>query len=57
MKKEVSSPLNLDYTLLKKDSAESLTTTAVETGFESDKYKKEALSDHLGLYSEITLKT
>lgn len=57
MKKEVSSPLNLDYTLLKKDSAESLSTTAIETGFEGDKYKKEALSDHLGLYSEITLKT
>ncbi len=53
--RKFSSSLNLDHTMFKKGTAESIRTTLVETGFEGDEFKPEALSDHAGLMSRITL--
>jgi hypothetical protein len=53
--KRVSSPLNLDHTLVLNGTARAIRTTLVETGYESDLFKEEALSDHRGLFSQIDL--
>lgn len=55
-KKKVSGPLNLDHTMILKNSAGSLKTTLVETNFDARLFKKGALSDHQGLFSKIRLK-
>lgn len=55
MEKEVSSELDLDHTLLAEGTAESIYTTLVETGYNDSEFRADALSDHAGLYSEITL--
>lgn len=54
--KKVSGPLNLDHTMLLKDSAHSIHTSLVRTGFDAKVFKKEALSDHEGLFSQIRLR-
>ena len=53
--KKVSGPLNLDHTLIKKGTAKKIETILVETGYDAKQLKKEALSDHKGLLSRITL--
>lgn len=54
--KKVSGPLNLDHTMVLKNSANSIRTNLVKTGFDAKIFKKEALSDHEGLLSQICLK-
>jgi endonuclease/exonuclease/phosphatase family metal-dependent hydrolase len=51
----ISSPLNLDYTLVANGTARSINTTLVKTGFDSTVFKAGALSDHVGLYSQIAV--
>lgn len=53
--KRVSAPLNLDHTLVLQGTARSIRTSLVETGYDSSFFKKEALSDHAGLLSQISL--
>lgn len=53
--KRISSPLNLDHTMALKGSVQDLHTTIVETGFDGAVFKEEALSDHSGLYSQVTV--
>jgi len=53
--KRISNPLNLDHTMVLKGTAQNIRTTVVETGFDGAQFNKDALSDHKGLYSEITL--
>jgi hypothetical protein len=50
--KPASGPLNLDYTMVSKGKAR-ITTTYIETGFDGEVFKEEALSDHKGLFSRI----
>lgn len=50
-----SNPANLDHTLIKKGMEVSVTTTFIETRFDPSTFKKEALSDHKGLLSIISL--
>lgn len=54
--KKPSGPLSLDHTMLRKGSAHSIYTDLVKTGFDAKIFKKEALSDHAGLISQIRLK-
>lgn len=56
--KRISGALNLDHTLIYKNQASDiqLETTLVATGYDPKKYQKEALSDHEGLFSIITLR-
>ena len=51
--KRVSGPLNLDHTMVLNGSAKSLETTLVETGYDPEVFKEDALSDHEGLFSKI----
>lgn len=53
--KRISNPLNLDHTMVLKGTAQNIRTTVIETGFDGAQFRKDALSDHKGLYSEITL--
>ncbi|MBX9922805.1 MAG: hypothetical protein K2Y01_01725 [Rhabdochlamydiaceae bacterium] len=53
--KNILGPLNLDHTMLLKGSACSIHTSLVNTEFDCKKFKKEALSDHAGLFSQIHL--
>jgi endonuclease/exonuclease/phosphatase family metal-dependent hydrolase len=46
-------PLKLDYVLVVKETAESITSTPIKTGYDAKKYTWEALSDHDGIRSEI----
>jgi endonuclease/exonuclease/phosphatase family metal-dependent hydrolase len=50
-----SGPVNLDHTMIVKDTARAIHTTLVETGFDGKVFKEEALSDHAGLLSQITV--
>ena len=52
---QVSAPLNLDHTMILKDTAKTIETNLVETGYEAAIFKEDALSDHKGLFSIITL--
>lgn len=54
-KKRISMGHNLDHTMVVKGSAKKLETALVKTGYEPAKFKREALSDHLGLMSYITV--
>ncbi|MDX8431706.1 MAG: endonuclease/exonuclease/phosphatase family protein [Candidatus Algichlamydia australiensis] len=53
MGKKISNPLNLDYILVAKGEAKTLSTILVDTEFQPDSYSKHALSDHHGILSEI----
>jgi endonuclease/exonuclease/phosphatase family metal-dependent hydrolase len=55
VKKKVSGPLNLDHTMIKKGTAQAVKTCHVKTGFDGTQFRRKALSDHVGLRSEITL--
>jgi len=52
MEKRVSRPLNLDHTMVINGE---IHTTLLETGYDPKVFSEEALSDHKGLYSVITL--
>lgn len=54
--KPVSGPLSLDHTMVVKGTAKSINTKLVEVGFDSTVFKKEALSDHAGIFSRIGVK-
>lgn len=51
--KRISGPLNLDHTLAVR--AKKIVTTLVESGYDPQVYKKEATSDHNGLFSRIAV--
>ncbi len=51
--KQVSGPLNLDHTLALR--VKSIATTMVGTGYDPNVYKREATSDHNGLFSRIAI--
>jgi len=51
--KPFSSPLNLDYTMVMKNSCAMIRTSYIETGFEGTSFNPEAISDHKGLLSII----
>ena len=53
--KQISVPLNLDHTMILSGTTRSISTTLVETGFDGALFKKEALSDHAGLFSWIAV--
>ncbi len=53
--KRISGELNLDHTMALKGSVRSLETDLIETGYIAEDFKEEALSDHKGLLSRITL--
>ncbi len=53
MGKRASKPLNLDHTMVLKESVLSIETTLVETGYDPTLFKEEVLSDHNGLFSKI----
>lgn len=53
VEKRPSPPLNLDHTLLLKDSGARIETRILPTGFQGDQFKPAALSDHSGLHSII----
>jgi hypothetical protein len=55
MGKRISGALNLDHTMVAKGTAGAMSTTLVHTGFDPVNFKKEALSDHAGLFTQITL--
>ncbi len=55
VKKRPSPPLNLDHTMVVAGTAYDISTSLVETGYDRATYKQEALSDHAGLYSTITV--
>lgn len=55
VEKRISGPLNLDHTMVASGTARAIHTSLVETGYEAARFKAEALSDHAGLYSQITL--
>lgn len=50
--KRISAPLNLDHTMVLNGI---IRTSLVETGYEATHFKQEALSDHTGLFSRITV--
>jgi exonuclease III len=54
-RKRFSTERTLDYTLLKNGTAQEIKTTVVETAYNASKFKRLALSDHLGLRSVIQL--
>ncbi len=49
----ISGPLNLDYTLITPGTAHPVENSLVITGFDGTEFKKEALSDHAGLFSRF----
>lgn len=51
----ISGPLNLDHTMVLQGTARSIETRMVETGYDAPIFKAEALSDHAGLFSRISL--
>ncbi|NNM43539.1 MAG: hypothetical protein HKM07_04285 [Chlamydiae bacterium] len=51
--KKVSPPLTLDYTLVKKGTAQEIFSSLVETDFDGKVYRESALSDHSGIKSSI----
>ena len=51
-----SGPANLDYVLVQKNSGVHLETWLVDSGFDGQQFKWDALSDHHGLKSVIQLK-
>ena len=51
----VSRPLNLDHTMVLQGTARGVQTTLVRTGYNPQKFTQEALSDHEGIFSTITL--
>ncbi len=53
--KRISPPLNLDHTMIMSGTAQAIHTTLVETNFNAERLRKEALSDHAGLFSEIAV--
>jgi exonuclease III len=53
--KKVSGPLNLDHTMIFNETASSIITTLVPTGFNSAVFKEGALSDHSGILSHIKI--
>lgn len=53
--KRISAPMNLDHTMVVKGTARGIETSLVKTGYDPTKYRKEALSDHAGLFSKITV--
>ncbi len=55
VEKRISGPLNLDHTMVASGTAHAISTSLVETGYEAARFKADALSDHAGLYSQITL--
>jgi hypothetical protein len=55
MGKKASNPLNLDHTMVVKGTAEGIYTYLVPTGFDGNVFNQDALSDHHGLFSTITL--
>lgn len=57
VKKRISGPLNLDYTCIAEGPHQGdIQTTLIKTGFSGAEFRKEALSDHEGLYSVIRLR-
>jgi endonuclease/exonuclease/phosphatase family metal-dependent hydrolase len=57
VQKEVSTALNLDHTAVLVSSASGIETTVVQVGYDPKSLTNEALSDHSGLYTTITLKS
>ncbi|MBS3904691.1 MAG: hypothetical protein KGZ39_05140 [Simkania sp.] len=55
MGKRSSTALNFDHTGIKRGTARAISTSLVETGYDPTQFKREALSDHLGPLSEITV--
>ncbi len=55
MGKKASGPLNLDHNMIVKGTAQRIVTRLVPTGFDGSVLNKDALSDHQGLFSTITL--
>ncbi len=53
--KKVSLPLNLDHTLALKNANNSIKTSLIDVGYKDSEFRKDALSDHLGLLSRITI--
>lgn len=53
--KKSSGPLNLDYTLITKESEISAKTLLIETGYDGTRFTREALSDHKGLLSQFKI--
>lgn len=53
--KPVSRPMTLDYTFFWQDSGAAIVNSALETGYLASVYQKQAMSDHLGILSEIQL--
>lgn len=53
--KKPSPSLKLDYSMILKGTAKAIRTRLIKTGFIATKFKREALSDHAGLLSLITL--
>lgn len=53
--KQVSGPLNLDYTMVLNDTAKAISSTLISTGFDPALFQPEALSDHTGILSTITV--
>lgn len=50
---KISGPLNLDHTMVVNQTARSIHTTLLETGFDGSKFKQDALSDHNGIFSWV----
>ncbi len=50
-----SCPMNLDHTMVASGTGRLISTTLLKTGFDGKVMKKEALSDHAGLYSRIAV--
>jgi len=56
MGQRVSKALNLDHTMvLNNGAARSIETDLVETGYDPEVFKEDALSDHAGLFSRISV--
>jgi hypothetical protein len=53
--KPISNPLNLDHTMIVKETAQSIDTQLVHVGFDGKVFNPDALSDHAGLFSKIKL--
>jgi exonuclease III len=51
--KKASSARTYDYTMTRKDSNLCIVSSYVKTGYDSKEFKKEALSDHLGIRTVI----
>ncbi|MCH9614087.1 MAG: hypothetical protein SP1CHLAM54_10970 [Chlamydiia bacterium] len=55
MEKRVSGPLNLDHTMALRGTVARLETTLLATGYDQTVYTPNALSDHEGLFTRVTL--